>query len=95
MDSFIKLLEDYNWVAGYLLLLLVLIAVCFFIKAIYNTFKIERERTKYKEIMKVGDNIYFPVASGSKNGEITGIYGDFVTVNVIVPKNRIYPDSNG
>lgn len=41
--------------------------------------------------MKQGDNIYFPVASGSIPGEILEVNGDEVKVIVTVSKSRVYP----
>jgi hypothetical protein len=42
--------------------------------------------------MKSGDKVYFPVASGSINGEILDVNGDDVKIVVIVSKSRVYPN---
>lgn len=45
--------------------LVIISMLAFIIKVAYNTIKSERERKKFLHEMKQGDNIYFPVASGS------------------------------
>lgn len=89
----IEFLIDYNWIAGYGILFLMFVLVIFFIKVIYNTIKCERNRVKYTDIMSVGDSVYFPVMSGSKNGEIISIDDDFIIVGVKVHKDRVYPEN--
>ena len=72
-------------------LLLVFMTV-FIIKVIYNTIKAERKKKLFTPEMKSGDKVYFPVASGSINGEILDVNGDDVKIVVTVSKSRVYPN---
>ena len=72
-------------------LLLVFMTV-FIIKVIYNTIKAERKKKLFTSEMKSGDKVYFPVASGSINGEILDVNGDDVKIVVTVSKSRVYPN---
>jgi preprotein translocase subunit YajC len=72
-------------------LLLVFMTV-FIIKVIYNTIKSERKKKLFTPEMKSGDKVYFPVASGSINGEILDVNGDDVKIVVTVSKSRVYPN---
>jgi hypothetical protein len=42
--------------------------------------------------MKQGDKVYFPVASGSVNGEILEVTKDKVKMVIEVYKSRVYPN---
>jgi preprotein translocase subunit YajC len=64
----------------------------FIIKVIYNTIKAERKKKLFTSEMKSGDKVYFPVASGSINGEILDVNGDDVKIVVTVSKSRVYPN---
>lgn len=44
--------------------------LCGFVRVVYNTITTERKRKKFTPVMVKGDAVYFPVASGSVNGEI-------------------------
>jgi preprotein translocase subunit YajC len=72
-------------------LLLVFMTV-FIIKVIYNTIKAERKKKLFTSEMKSGDKVYFPVDSGSINGEILDVNGDDVKIVVTVSKSRVYPN---
>jgi preprotein translocase subunit YajC len=82
-------LETINTI-GWLLLLTFM--SFFVIKVIYNTIKAERKRKLFIPGMKSGDKVYFPVASGSINGEILDVNGDDVKIVVTVSKSRVYPN---
>lgn len=71
--------------------LLIISMIVFIIKVVYNTIKSEKERKKFLPEMKQGDNVYFPVASGSIPGEILEVNGDEVKIVVTVSRSRVYP----
>jgi preprotein translocase subunit YajC len=71
--------------------LLIISMIVFIIKVVYNTIKSEKERKKFFPEMKQGDNVYFPVASGSITGEILEVNGDEIKIVVTVSKSRVYP----
>jgi preprotein translocase subunit YajC len=88
METF-AILVALSEVLGSLLLSLM---VYFIIRVIYNTIKAERKRKLFIPGMKSGDKVYFPVASGSVNGEVLEVSGDDVKVVVTVSKSRVYPN---
>ena len=71
--------------------LVIISMVVFIVKITYNTIKAEKERKKFFPEMKQGDNVYFPVASGSIPGEILEVNGDEIKIVVTVSKSRVYP----
>ena len=75
-----------------ILLLLLGFLLSFVIFAIYRTLQTEKKRKQYTPTMKQGDNVYFPVASGSVNGEILEVNGDEVKIIVTRHKSRVYPN---
>lgn len=70
--------------------LLVLMCVYFIIYIIVNVVRNERKRKNYTPNMKIGDSVYFPVASGGVNGEVYDIDGDTVKVILTVSKSSLY-----
>ncbi len=65
--------------------------LCGFVRVVYNTITTERKRKKFTPVMVKGDAVYFPVASGSVNGEILEVDGDTVKIIVTITKSRVYP----
>jgi preprotein translocase subunit YajC len=74
-----------------ILLLLLGFLLSFVIFAIYRTLQTEKKRKQYTPTMKQGDNVYFPVASGSVSGEILEVTEDKVKMVIEVSKSRVYP----
>jgi len=85
-------MEDAILYTNLILLLLLGFLLSFVIFAIYRTLQTEKKRKQYTPTMKQGDNVYFPVASGSVNGEILEVNGDEVKIIVTRHKSRVYPN---
>ena len=71
---------------------LLLVLISFFCYVIYRTLQTEKKRKQYTPTMKQGDKVYFPVASGSVNGEILEVTEDKVKMIIEVHKSRVYPN---
>jgi len=84
-------MEDTILYTNLILLLLLGFLVSFVIFAAYRTLQTEKKRKQYKPTMKQGDNVYFPVASGSVSGEILEVTEDKVKMIIEVSKSRVYP----
>lgn len=84
--------QDAIFYTGLMLLLLIAFLVSFFIFLIYKTLQNEKKRKQYTPTMKQGDKVYFPVASGSVNGEILEVTEDKVKMVIEVHKSRVYPN---
>lgn len=84
--------QDAIFYTGLMLLLLIVFLVSFFIFLIYKTLQNENKRKQYTPTMKQGDKVYFPVASGSVNGEILEVTEDKVKMIIEVHKSRVYPN---
>lgn len=85
-------MEDAILYTNLILLFLLAFLVSFVIFAIYKTLQTEKKRKKYTPTMKQGDKVYFPVASGSVNGEILEVTEDKVKMIIEVHKSRVYPN---
>ena len=84
--------QDAIFYTGLMLLLLIAFLVSFFIFLIYKTLQNEKKRKQFTPTMKQGDKVYFPVASGSVNGEILEVTEDKVKMVIEVHKSRVYPN---
>ncbi len=84
--------QDAIFYTGLMLLLLIAFLVSLFIFLIYKTLQNENKRKQYTPTMKQGDKVYFPVASGSVNGEILEVTEDKVKMIIEVSKLRVYPN---
>jgi len=84
--------QDAIFYTGLMLLLLIAFLVSFFIFLIYKTLQNEKKRKQFTPTMKQGDKVYFPVASGSVNGEILEVTEDKVKMIIEVHKSRVYPN---
>ena len=83
--------QDAIFYTGLMLLLLIAFLVSFFIFLIYKTLQNEKKRKQFTPTMKQGDKVYFPVASGSVNGEILEVTEDKVKMVIEVHKSRVSP----
>jgi preprotein translocase subunit YajC len=84
-------MQDAIFYTNLILLFLVLFLGSFIVYAVYRTLQTEKKRKQYTPTMKQGDNVYFPVMSGSINGEILEITEDKVKIVIEVSKSRVYP----
>ena len=91
--------QDAIFYTGLMLLLLIAFLVSFFIFLIYKTLQNEKKtlqnekkRKQFTPTMKQGDKVYFPVESGSVNGEILEVTEDKVKMIIEVHKSRVYPN---
>jgi len=84
-------MQDAIFYTNLILLFLVLFLGSFIIYVVYRTLQTEKKRKDYTPTMKKGDNVYFPVASGSINGEILEVTEDKVKMVIEVSKSRVYP----
>jgi preprotein translocase subunit YajC len=84
-------MQDAIFYTNLILLFLVLFLSSFIVYAVYRTLQTEKKRKQYTPTMKQGDNVYFPVMSGSINGEILEITEDKVKIVIEVSKSRVYP----
>ena len=75
---------------GWVLVLITMITFIGYV--IYRAFKTERKKKLFTSVMKSGDKVYFPVASGNVRGEILDVNGDDVKIVVTVSKSRVYPN---
>jgi preprotein translocase subunit YajC len=85
-------MQDAIFYTNLILLFLLVFLVSFVIFVIYRTLQNEKKRKKYTPTMKQGDKVYFPVASGSVNGEILEVTKDKVKMVIEVYKSRVYPN---
>ena len=85
-------MQDAIFYTNLMLLLLLVFLGSFVIFAIYKTIQNEKKRKQYTPTMKQGDNVYFPVVSGSVSGEILEVNGDEVKIIVTWNKSRVYPN---
>lgn len=72
------------------LTLIALMCVYFVIYIVVTIVKNERNKKKYTPTMKIGDSVYYPIASGGVNGEVYDIDGDTVKVILTVNKSSLY-----
>ena len=84
-------MQDAIFYTNLILLLLLAFLGSFIVYAVYRTLQTEKKRKQYTPTMKQGDNVYFPVMSGSINGEILEITEDKVKIVIEVSKSRVYP----
>ena len=84
-------MQDAILYTNLILLLLLGFLISFIVYVAYRTIQNENKRKQYTPTMKQGDNVYFPVASGSINGEILEITEDKVKIVIEVYKSRVYP----
>ena len=85
-------MQDAIFYTNLILLLLVVFLGSFIIFLIYRTLQTEKKRKQYTPTMKQGDKVYFPVSSGSVNGEILEVTEDKVKMIIEVSKSRVYPN---
>lgn len=84
-------MQDAIFYTNLTLLLLLGFLISFIVYVAYRTIQNENKRKQYTPTMKQGDNVYFPVASGSVSGEILEVNGDEVKIIVTWHKSRVYP----
>jgi len=85
-------MQDAIFYTNLMLLLLLVFLGSFIFFAIYKTIQNEKKRKQFTPTMKQGDKVYFPVASGSVNGEILEVTEDKVKMIIEVHKSRVYPN---